>query len=100
MKEFKTIVAKEALDGIINDIKCSSDYVEEVGVKSYECYIDGFHIDNHYDVTVTEKELQIAQACMEQVKTFFSHLSTETILWTRFFNGLRSENLAMNDIWI
>ena len=68
MREFKTVVAKEALCGIINDIKCSSDYVEEIGAKSYECYVDGFKIDNHYDVTVTEKELWIDSSCLEQAK--------------------------------
>ena len=74
MKEFKTIVATESLNGIISDIKCSSSYVEEIGVKSYECYIDGFQIDNHYTVTVKEKELQLTPSCMEQVKRIFQPL--------------------------
>lgn len=74
MKEFKTIVATEALNGIISDIKCSSAYVEEIGVKSYECYIDGFQIDNHYTVTVKEKELQLTPSCMDQVKRIFQPL--------------------------
>ena len=74
MKEFKTIVATEALNGIISDIKCSSSYVEEIGAKSYECYIDGFQIDNHYTVTVKEKELQLTPSCMDQVKRIFQPL--------------------------
>lgn len=74
MKEFKTIVATESLNGIISDIKCSSFYVEEIGAKSYECYIDGFQIDNHYTVTVKEKELQLTPSCMDQVKRIFQPL--------------------------
>ncbi len=74
MKEFKTIVATESLNGIISDIKCSSSYVEESGAKSYECYIDGFQIDNHYTVTVKEKELQLTPSCMDQVKRIFQPL--------------------------
>lgn len=74
MKEFKTIVVTESLNGIISDIKCSSSYVEEIGAKSYECYIDGFQIDNHYTVTVKEKELQLTPSCMDQVKRIFQPL--------------------------
>lgn len=38
-------------------------------ISLYECYIDNFHIDNHYTVTVAEKELWIDSSCLEQAKT-------------------------------
>lgn len=68
MKEFKTLIATEALNGIIADIKGNSDYVEEYTPSRYECYLDGFHCESHYSVRVQEKELLLTPSSLEQTR--------------------------------
>lgn len=68
MKEFKILIGIEALDGVIADIKCSSDYVEEFDSFSYECYTEGRHCESHYSVSVKEKELLLTYDSLEQAK--------------------------------
>ena len=68
MKEFKTLIATEALNGIIADIKGGSDYVEEFTPNRYECYLDGYYCESHYLVRVQEKELLLTPSSLEQTK--------------------------------
>ena len=68
MKEFKLILATEALNGIIADIKSTYNYVEEFSSIDYECYVDGFHEGNHYRIAVEEKELYLTPSSLEQTR--------------------------------
>lgn len=70
MKEFKLLLATEALNGIIADIKGTYDYVEEFSSTDYECYVDGFKNSNHYCVAVEEKELFLTPSSLEQMRKF------------------------------
>lgn len=70
LKEFKLLLATEALNGIIGDIKGTFDYVEEFSSIDYECYVDGFHEGNHYHAAVEEKELFLTPSSLEQMRKF------------------------------
>lgn len=68
LREFKLLLATEALNGIIADIRGTFDYVEEFSSIDYECYVDGFHEGNHYHVAVEEMELFITPSSLEQMR--------------------------------
>ena len=68
LKEFKLLLATEALNGIIADIKGTFDYVEEFSSIDYECYVDGFHEGNHYHAAVEEMELFLTPSSLEQMR--------------------------------
>ena len=70
LKEFKLLLATEALNGIIADIKGTFDYVEEFSSIDYECYVDGFHEGNHYHAAVEEMELFLTPSSLEQMRKF------------------------------
>ena len=70
MKEFKAILAIEALNGLIAEIKGTFNYVEEFSSVDYECYIEGFYKQTRYSIAVEEKELFLTPSSLEQVRKF------------------------------
>lgn len=75
MKEFKLILATEALNGIIADIKGTYNYVEEFSSIDYECYVDGFYEGNHYRIAVEEKELYLTPSSLEQTRKLAQNIT-------------------------
>lgn len=68
MKEFKAILAIEALNGLIAEIKGTLNYVEEFSSIDYECYIEGFHEQTHYRIAIEEKDLFFTPSSLEQMR--------------------------------
>jgi len=62
--DFKLRLGIEANDGIISDIRDDSEFVEDIGHNSYECYIDGRHCETHYIIGIEEKELYLSDVFM------------------------------------
>ena len=87
MKEFKAILAIEALNGLIAEIKGTFNYVEEFSSVDYECYIEGFHEQTHYSIGVEEKELFLTPSSLEQVRrlaqdiTYCADFISQTETW-------------------
>lgn len=67
IREFKIRLGIEANNGIIADLGCNSQFVEEAGTDSYECYVNGSHCEYHFIISVEEKELCLSDAFMKVV---------------------------------
>lgn len=67
VREFKLRLGIEAINGIIENIRCSSQCVEDISSRKYECYIDGRHCESHYIIKVEEKDLVLSDVFMELI---------------------------------
>lgn len=65
IREFKLRLGIEANDGIIADLSCISNFTEEFGNESYECYIDGRHCECHFIISVEKKILSLSDSFLE-----------------------------------
>ena len=87
MKEFKAILAIEAVNGLVAEIKGTFNYVEEFSSVDYECYIEGFHEQTHYSIAVEEKELFLTPSSLEHVRklaqdiTYYADFLSQIETW-------------------
>lgn len=60
IREFKYYLALDANNGIVSELKEDGDCFEDIGVNSYECYIDGRYCEAHYAIKVEKKQLYLS----------------------------------------
>ena len=88
MKEFKVLIATKAINGIIVDITQRYDYhAEDIDEDEYSCYVDGFCEQNHYHISVEEKELLLTPSSLEHVRklaqdiTYYADFLSQIETW-------------------
>lgn len=58
---------KEMENGCIPDFKEDDDYIEETGENSFECYIEGYYLESHYSISITEKPMKMSERFMSKI---------------------------------
>lgn len=80
---------KEMENGCIPGFKEDDDYIEESDEFSFECYIEGYYLESHYSISITEKPMKTSERFMSEI--------SETIISRDMLSQFRTQVLNLKE---